>query len=401
MPKFPDDQNLIFVGMSSFTTATQMNEFNFNVEEFEQEADALDKQYPGEGYQRAYNGTVMRLFDAYVSKCMRMEDPGISLADMVYYFDSFVMNSYIAGAKKHGIDANFETNGKTLKLETLRAFDEALERIPNATVLDETYKKFKRNELTLDSVAADLKARKKTVPTRAEALELISRAAFLEERNEQRGFLGFLRHPFIYIKELLTISSLKNLASKVDDVESLEQEAEIGNVYLAALRAKIDTGRIIAQSKVETARIEAKAAGLAEAHADMENGLDFDELDKNAASFNGVTDLGEIDDAFTTEDEESATLNDGDISFHMDDEAITVGGSGEVIPTYEARLPDDSAALNEDSLPDFGNESVVLDEEPDKISIVIDELSGEDSTVQKSERVNDKEVLSAPSISIN
>lgn len=401
MPKFPDDNNILSAGLFSFPTATQMQEFDFTFEAFEQEADDLDKQYPGEGYQRAYDKTVLRLFDTYASMCIRRENPDISVDDVVYYFDSFLMNPYIAGAKRYGIDVNIKTNGKKLNLNTLVAFDEALEKLPKSTPLDETYKKFKRNELTLDTVAADVKARKNTVPSKDEALELISRAAFLEERMSNRSFLNKLGNLFTYIREILTVNALKDLASKVDDPERLVQEAEIGSVNLAILRARIDTLLLHEQSKESTAKLEEKAARLATAHNDLENGLDFDQLDKNESSLNGATDLGEIDDAFTTEDEEIAQLGDADISFHFEDSPIEIGESGEVIATDAARLANDSDVAGEDSLPDFGNESVILEESPEKISIVIDELSNEEQTVQKSERINEKEVSSKGSISID
>ena len=388
MPKFLDDKKVLAVGLSSFTAATQMQDFAFTYDDFEKEADELDVQYPGEGYQRAYDKTVMRLFDAYVAKCLRYEDPDISVTDVVYYFDSFVMSSYRTEAKRHGVAAPFVINGKELKLETLKAFDEALERIPHRTPLDETYKKFKRNELTLDSVADDVRARKDTVPSREEALDLVSRAAFLRESYQKRGWRNLFHLP-TFFKELLTVNALETLAGKVGNVEALEEEAEVGNVYLAILRERIDTGRIQAQSKAETVRLEEKAARLA-ANDLSEGEIDLDAPDKTEATF-GTLDLGEVDDAFTLEDEESAELNDADLSFREDDEPMKIGDSGEVIATAEERLPQDGAVAGGSDMPDFEMAPIGSDDEPQIVSIVVEELSEAANIAPATDKVESKE----------
>lgn len=345
---FPDDNGVIAMGLGAFRTTTGIE--GFSLDNFEKKAEQFNKQYPGEGYQRAYEDALNQIFKAYVAGIAREEEPLVTLPNLVYSFDSFIMKPYMEGAKNHGIDVSVDINFKELNLKTLRRFDDIMNMIPTNTVMQDTYDKFKRNELTLDSVSEDVKARKNTVPTKEEALELVSRAAFLQERMESRGKWGTFLNWYTALREYLAINALKSLAAKAGNIDDLEREAEIGNPNLAALRGEVSSRLLNASSKIENEKILQRSESLVKEQNEMEDALDSEALDESA--LDGSLDLSQIDDAFT--------LDDGDAS------------------------------------------SVTSDEfDETKMSIVIEELSEQPDISQKFEKIEDKDPPEKGSISID
>ena len=336
---FPDDSGLIARGIDAFKTTTGVG--GFSIEEFENDAAQYENQYPGEGYQRAYDESLNRVFETYVAGILRDEVPLATLSSLVYSFDAFIMKPYMEIAKNCGSDIKIDINFKDLKPKTLKAFDDILDRIPTYTVMGDIYDRFDRKELTLDTVYADLKARKDTVPTKEDALKLVSCASYLEERLESRTRWQTFLNWYTALREYFAVKALKELAAKATrsgDTNGLEHEAETGNQDLFRLRHEVTVGLITAEAKITNEKIRQRA--------EFESVLDPEELD----SAENDLDLGQIDDAFS--------LDDGDEPF----------------------LSDESDA--------------------EKTSITIEELLDED-TSPKSERVEEIKPISNNGISLN
>lgn len=330
---FSDETGIIAMGIEAFNTTTGVK--GFSLDDFESKAMQYNEQYPGEGFQRAYEDSLNQIFKTYVDEISRGKAMNADLSTLVYSFDSFIIKPYILGAKKHGIDANIDMNMTELKSKTLEGFADILEEMPNNTALQDTFRKFERNELTLDSVAKDVKARKNTTPTRKEARELVARAIYLREKQKSRTKWESFKNLFTVIKEYFTIEALKSLAEKAGKLEHIEREAETGEPHLVNLKREVDRQLIDKGAKRETEKILKRI----KEQTDLENALDADEPDENEIENETVfenldeskvsldfeelgekenalgtdSDLSQIDDAFSLNDDNEPVSDEEDM----------------------------------------------------------------------------------------
>jgi hypothetical protein len=362
---FPDDTGLIARGIEAFNTTTGVN--GFSLEDFESKAMRYNEQYPGEGFQRAYEDSLNQIFKTYVDEIALGKVPNVKLADLVYSFDSFIVNPYLHGAEKHGIDAKIEINLTKLNPKTVESFAEILEATPNNPVLQDTYRKFESKELTLDSVYKDVTARKNTVPTRKEARELVARAVFLREKQKSRTGWEAFKNLFTVIKEYFAIEALKSLAEKAGDLDQLDREAELGEPHLYALKREVDRQLINLGAERENERILQKI----KEQTDLENVLDsdgpdeheieseinfdkldegevstdFEELGKKENELDANSDLSQIDDAFSLDDDNEPVSDAQDLN-RMKIVIEEISEKEGILPKFE----EEEKSLSEDSI---------------------------------------------------
>lgn len=384
---FEDTNGVIKFGINAFETTTGIKVFS--LDNFENKAQEYEKQYPGQGFQRAYEDTLGTVFKEYVAGIARDDVPLATLSTLVYSLGSFIMKPYVEGAKKNGINANIDYDVDKISPKTFEIFDDILEKIPVSSVMQDTYRKFEKNELTLDSVSKDVKARKNTVPTKEEALELVSRAAFLEERMESRGKLGTFLNWYTALREYFTIKALKSLAEKALDterlnkdvklgkeelsnlkksfVESLDREAQLEKEGLAGLRKAVDAGLINAGSKKVNERIENQV--------EIENALDSDELDEN--EIKTEIDFEKVDEDEVSNDFASLGEREDELGENSDLSQIDEGFS----------LDDDNPPLSD-----------TLDTK--KVKIVVEGTFAGEGVLSKFEKEEDSKTLSNDGISL-
>ena len=104
----PNKKNLA-AGLINFQTFSGINGFSF--EAFEKKAEELEVQYPGAGYQRAYNETLTQMFrTSLVDKYLREESTLLTLSELVEYFDTYLMKKYVDECQKQGVAVNIKLN---------------------------------------------------------------------------------------------------------------------------------------------------------------------------------------------------------------------------------------------------------------------------------------------------
>jgi hypothetical protein len=120
------------------------------------------------------------------------------------------------------------------------------------------------------------KAKASTTPTRQEALELVSCAAHLEKRNQERSVFGKLRHLYTHIKELFAIRKMKTLASKCDTIANLKHEASKESSGLSLLRNMVEDGVFIKRNAAKPVFTEAVVKDIESGYTDRDKNLDFE-----------------------------------------------------------------------------------------------------------------------------
>ena len=364
-------------GLINFKTLTDIQTFSFDG--FEKRAEELEKQHPGQGYQLSYNESLNQVFRAYAEKCQTAKGYVEPLNEIVEYFDNCLIKKYLAECEKQGVDVRIKTSENGISAENLNAFSNTLDSIPVNNVLIDTYKKFESGELDLDSVYDDVKARENTIPTREQALELVARAAYLEDKNENRSRLWTVLKLFTHFKELSTIKKLRTLAEKADNVSVLETEAENENYRLARLRHEVDFRLIKAQAPTE---VEIDLEHIQENSEELEQYLDDVDLERIAAARDAANETLVLDDdeanALSIDDEEDAPS--------LNDSTLTGGTLNLETVGEEAFLSDEEAIVGD------GDQEPFFADDEDKISIVVDELAEGFDNANRSERIEEREI---------
>lgn len=220
----------------NFKSLTKIQDFKF--EDFEDKAEALDKQYPGWGYQLAYQETMTQMFRKIFNRCWQGEKNVPTLDKFLQYYDTVLMRAYFNERKAQGMEVDVKMNSKGASLEVLEEFKKVLDEHPKNSVVKEVNEKFASGELTLDNTysLAKAKTKAKTKPTRAEARELAAYAAFLENRNKKRSVWQMLLSIPTHIKERSAIKTMRALARKCGSIATLMNEAARENLELKKLR---------------------------------------------------------------------------------------------------------------------------------------------------------------------
>jgi hypothetical protein len=309
------------------------------------------------------------------------------LNEIVEYFDTYLIKKYLSECEKQGVDVRIRTSENGISAENLKAFSDTLDSIPVNNVLIDTYKKFKSGELDLDSVYDDVEARENTIPTREQALELVARAAYLEDKNENRSRLWTVLKLFTHFKEKSTIKKLRALAEKADNVSVLETEAENENYRLARLRHEVDFSLIKAQAPTEA---EIDLERIQKNNEELEQYLDDVDLERIAAARDAANEtlvLDDEEDAPSIDDEEDApSIDDEEDAPSLDDSTLTGGTLNLETVGEEAFLSDEEAIVGD------GDQEPFFADDEDKISIVVDELAEGFDNVSRSERIEECEI---------
>lgn len=377
----PNKETLKF-GLDSFRSLSKTN--NFTYEAFEERAEELEKQLPGTGYQLAYNESLIQTFRSFVDKLLSDDKPQISFSDLINCFDKMLINPYIRECKAQGVAVNLHPS---LTPDMLTTFSQILENNPNVNVFHHTARKFEHGEITLDSAYADAKNRANTVPTKKEALELVSRAAFLEARNKERGFWNSLFNFRTFFKELFAISAMKKLASKAGDIKELEYEARNGSREICMLKDQVD------YTMLKTQATSDQEVDLERFHAMEDKELErffadiaFSKLvDANHAD---LKENGKIEDSVFINHDVTVDLEDIDDSFALDHSA----SEGEFLADESVIADDAPIELDGDDKSDLASLADALDEastEAERISLVIQELSENANTAERSSKIKE------------
>ena len=380
----PNKKNLL-AGLINFKTLTDIQTFSFD--EFEKRAEELEKQHPGQGYQLSYNESLNQVFRAYAEKCQTAKGYVEPLNEIVEYFDTYLIKKYLTECEKQGVDVRIRTSENGISAENLNAFSDTLGSIPVNNVLIDTYKKFKSGELDLDSVYDDVEARENTIPTREQALELVARAAYLEDKNENRSRLWTVLKLFTHFKEKSTIKKLRALAEKADNVSVLETEAENENYRLARLRHEVDFSLIKAQAPTET---EIDLERIQKNSEELEQYLDDVDLERIAAARDAANEtlvLDDEEDALSIDDDVDAlSIDDEEDAPSLNDSTLTGGTLNLETVGEEAFLSDEEAIVGD------GDQEPFFADDEDKISIVVDELAEGFDNADMSERIEEREI---------
>lgn len=332
------NKKTLAAGLINFQTLSGINGFSF--EAFEKKAEELEVQYPGAGYQRAYNETLTQMFrTSLVDKYLREESTLLTLSELVEYFDTYLMKKYVDECQKQGVAVNIKLNDNGFNLDTLQSFSAVLDSVPATNLLNEVTKKFDSGELTLDSTYKYTKDNAQRVPSRKEARDLVAYATFLEQRNEDRTILQTLFNLVTHIREIFAIKAMRELAAKCDKISVLEAESENEYYKLAELRNEVDFRLINAQ-------------------ATNEHELDFEQMQQmdseNLDRYLENVEFSRIANVNDNELDTTLELDEIDTSFTMDDTAIR-------------KMPFSDESIIE------SNDSFVIDDE-DRVSISFDDL---------------------------
>ena len=293
----------------SFGSLTKIKGFSFK--DFEDRAEALELQNPGQGYQLAYQETMTDMFRKILDRHSRYEENVPTLNEFLQYYDDILMKGYFAErkAQKIGGDIKMTANGR--KLETFESFKNVMNEHPATSVVNKVNNKFASGEFTLDNTRDMAKAKTKAnaTPTKAEALELVACATFLEKRNKERSFWSMLISLPTHFKERSAIKAMKALASRYDTIANLKREASKESNGLKALRAAVDDGILIEKDKARPFFDEAVVKEINEGYKDL---LDDKAIDESALDndniLNETLNLEDTDANLTT-DNDSADKN--------------------------------------------------------------------------------------------
>ena len=91
-----------------FRSFSKVRDFRF--EDFEDKAEALEKQNPGQGYQLAYQETMKDLFRKIFNKHLQHEEKLPSLSAFVQYYDTFLIKSYLDERKAQNMEVEIRIN---------------------------------------------------------------------------------------------------------------------------------------------------------------------------------------------------------------------------------------------------------------------------------------------------
>lgn len=260
--------------IKSFESLTKIRGFKF--EDFENRAEALEIENPGNGYDLAYQETMSDMFGALIDRHARYEDNVPTLSEFVYYYDNILMKGYFAERGAQNLGVNVKTNPDGPRLETLENLKKVLDEHSATPTMTKVQNKFASGEYTLDNTYDMAKAKASTTPTRQEALELVSCAAYLEKRNQERSVFGKLRHLYTHIKELFAIRKMKTLASKCDTIANLKYEASKESSGLSLLRNMVEDGLFIKRNAARPVFTEATVKDIESGYTDWDKNLDFE-----------------------------------------------------------------------------------------------------------------------------
>ena len=260
-----------------FRSFSKIKDFRF--EDFEDKAEALEKQNPGQGYRLAYQETLTDLFRKIFNKHLQGEENLPTLGKFVQYYDTILMKTYLdeRKAQNMGVDIRIHTGGPSL--ETLEAFRQILDEHPASSVVDKVNQRFASGELTLDNTYDRVKAKAKGTPTRAEARELVACAAFLENRNKERSVWNMLLNLRTHFKERSAVKAMRALAGKCGKIKALMHEAENESADLKKLRSDVADGILFEQDRRRPIFDEAAIKEINEGILDESMDLEGDALD--------------------------------------------------------------------------------------------------------------------------
>ena len=102
---FSDETGIIAMGIEAFNTTTGVK--GFSLDDFESKAMQYNEQFPGEGFQRAYEDSLNQIFKTYVDEISRGKEPNADLSTLVYSFDSFIIScTFSIQQEKYQVNMN-------------------------------------------------------------------------------------------------------------------------------------------------------------------------------------------------------------------------------------------------------------------------------------------------------
>lgn len=231
----------------AFRSMTEIE--GFSLDDFENRVEAFDEANPGEGYQIVYQETLKEWFQDIVEKYMMGKSTIVDPESMVHYFDSQIIKPYLKECEKQGITGvNIKTNEESapgLNQETLQTLksviDGAVTPVRAASFM------YEMEQLPLAEAAKYASDREKKIPSRGEAITMISYAKGIEQVHKKRKFRDILANLSLHFKEWRTIRALKKIAKKTSNYEELVQEAVNGNSKFVNLKKQVEDKLIAAQ----------------------------------------------------------------------------------------------------------------------------------------------------------
>ena len=261
----------------------------FRYEEFEEKAEELEKDYPGKGYQRAYEETMVDLFGKLLHAHVYNRDKAATLRQFLNYSE-ILFDSYLEERRVQKMPVAMNPVGHMTD-QMLKDFDTVLYERKPSTICADVFRKFDDGQYSLLGTRAYAKARKDTVPTREEALVLVSQVKYLQQRNNERSLFWKIFAFPIHFMELSVINDLTALASKQGEYYDLLHWATNESPKLMTLKSQIDAALFEMDKRDDDPWIGEKEAEEINAYAEKEMALD-DKIanSKSTQKFNRILD---------------------------------------------------------------------------------------------------------------
>ena len=254
-----------------FTRFTGMEGFRYK--DFENKAEKLEKKNPGKGYQLAYEDAMCDLFGKLLDTYVERKENAVPLRGFMYYTDT-LFDMFVGERKVQKMPVSIKPIEGISDPNMLKRFAKVWHDRNPSTICADVQAKFDRWDYTLWSVHRNAKAKKNTVPTRREAIELIAQEFVLRNRNQDRPpFLKWLLYP-IHAKELRAIEDLKALACKAGDYYDLLREAKYENPMLDEVKDRLTEAIIEMQRRTPDPWIEKEDAKKIDDYVEKERKLD-------------------------------------------------------------------------------------------------------------------------------
>lgn len=245
----------------------------FSYKEFENKAEKLEKKKPGKGYQIAYEDSMCDLFRKFLDTQVEHKEKAVPLKHFMYYTET-LFDNFIGERRVQKMPVSIKIIDGLCTPNLLPKLAKVwCDRNPS-TICADVQAKFDRGEYTLWNVHKNAIAKKDTVPTRREAIELISQEQMLRRRNEERPFLLRLLIYPIHLKELNAIEALKTLACKQGNYVDLLREAKYENPLIDDIKWELNEALIELKKRDESNWIEKKDAKMIDAYVKKEMKID-------------------------------------------------------------------------------------------------------------------------------
>ena len=281
-------------------------------EQFEDRAEELEQTFPGQGYQLAYDEVLTNAFGGIVAKHIKKDDEAemLSLEGMLEYFELMLMIPYFSAREDEGLSHEIVRGKDALTPDVLNTFAQILNQANEFTDDKIVAREFESGEVTLDSLAAQVKALKGTIPSREEARKLIAYADYLDNINEGRTtlqtILNFRKHfkELELIDELVKIATYQGKDKEPLNAENLLDEATNGSLSFQNLKYEVagqmEIGKVYFTDDVAM---------------DIEAGIlygDSEEIDELNAENDliGLNDDKSFNDSFSLDDDDDKSLAD-------------------------------------------------------------------------------------------